>query len=124
DFLRALLDRTPPGTQPFCWLIADHRAQRRYGLGHAKPFPFPLRGAIRSGYLKRAATLRDLAAQCNLPAEALARTVEQFNAAADRGEDPAFGRGASAYNRVQGDAGHRPNPALGALRRAPFYAVR
>jgi hypothetical protein len=31
------------------WLIADHRAIRRYGMGYAKPFPRPLAPRLRSG---------------------------------------------------------------------------
>jgi succinate dehydrogenase/fumarate reductase flavoprotein subunit len=122
--MSALFARNPRATTPACWLIADHRAQRRYGLGWSKPFPFPVGPYLRAGYLKRAATLRDLAAQCNLPADTLAATIARFNENALRGEDPDFQRGASAYNRMQGDADHRPNPSLGVLSRAPFYALR
>lgn len=122
DFMAALLRAAPDA--PHAWLIADHRAQRRHGLGWAKPFPLPIGPALRSGYLKRAPSLAALAAACGLPAAALEATVTAFNAAARRGEDPAFGRGRSAYNRVQGDPAHIPNPALGPLERAPFYAVR
>lgn len=124
DFMAALFRATPPGRAPVAWLIADHRAQRRFGLGWAKPFPFPLRPYLASGYLRRGRTLAELAAACGLDPAALAATVARFNAGAARGEDPEFGRGRSAYNRVQGWPGQRPNPALGALERAPFYAVK
>lgn len=40
DFIAALLEATPPGEAPQAWLIGDSRALRRYGLGHARPFPF------------------------------------------------------------------------------------
>lgn len=123
DFMSALFRANPGQTAPRAWLIADHRAQRRYGLGWAKPFPLPLRPALRSGYLKRGDTLAALAANCNLPASALINEVESFNRHARQGQDPQFGRGASRYNRVQGDATHQPNPALGALETPPFYAV-
>ncbi len=125
DFMAALLRATPAGEDPVAWLIADHAAQRRWGLGWAKPFPFPLRPYLRSGYLKRGRTLADLAVACGLDPAALAATVARFNDGARRGADPDFGRGASAYNRVQGDAAAAgPNPALGPLERGPFYAVR
>lgn len=124
DFIRALLSVTPPGQAPVAWLIADRRAQRRWGLGHSRPFPFPLRGALRSGYLKQGRTLADLARACGLPADALTATVARFNAAAARGEDPDFHRGMSRYNQVQGDLAHAPNPSLAPLERGPFYAVR
>ena len=116
DVLKAMLDH---GT-PHAWLIADHRAQRRFGLGWAKPFPFPTFAARRAGYLKRGRTLAELAAACDLPAAALEATVERFNRFAREGRDPDFGRGLSTYNRVQGEAGQ----SLGPLDRAPFYAVR
>ncbi len=106
------------------WIIADARARRRFGLGAAKPFPFPDAPHLRSGYLLRAPDLRALARKAGLPEQALAETVETFNTHARQGNDPAFHRGASPYNRVQGDAGHGPNPALGPLEQAPFYAVK
>ncbi|PLL42776.1 FAD-binding dehydrogenase, partial [Klebsiella pneumoniae] len=40
DFIAALLAATPAGDTPQAWLLADRRALRRYGLGHARPFPF------------------------------------------------------------------------------------
>lgn len=124
DFMKALIEATPPGRIPACWLIADHAAQRRWGLGWAKPFPFPLRGAIRSGYLKRGRTLAELARICNIPEATLAATVARFNSHAAQGTDPDFQRGQSIYNSAQGDAGHGPNPSLAPLAKAPFYAVK
>ncbi|MEO3999628.1 FAD-dependent oxidoreductase [Mesorhizobium sp. CAU 1732] len=124
DFMQALIAVTPAGQPPFCWLIADHRAQRRWGLGWSKPFPFPLGPAVRSGYLKRGRTLFDLAQACGIPADVLADTVARFNADAAKGRDTEFHRGESAYNRVQGDADNQPNPSLAPLDRGPFYAVR
>lgn len=124
DFMKALIEVTPAGEPPQAWLIADHRAQRRWGLGWAKPFPFPLGHALRSGYLKKGRTLAELARACALPEAALAETVAGFNRHAAQGTDPLFHRGASAYNRVQGDPDHQPNPSLAPLERGPFYAVR
>lgn len=124
DFMKALIAATPAGQQPVAWLIADHAAQRRWGLGWTKPFPFPTGPAIRSGYLRRGRTLAGLADACGIPAEALAQTVATFNRHAARGEDPAFHRGETLYNRVQGDADHGPNPSLAPLAKGPFYAVK
>ncbi|MEZ5479120.1 MAG: FAD-binding protein [Thiolinea sp.] len=124
DFIKALFAATPTGQEPYAWLLADHKAQRRWGLGWAKPFPFPLAGYLRCGYLKRGRTLAELAQQCGIPADHLQATVERFNQAAAQGHDPDFQRGESPYNRVQGDPEHRPNPSLAALTQAPFYAVR
>lgn len=123
-FMQALIAATPAGALPTGWLIADHRAQRRWGLGWAKPFPFPLRPALRAGYLKRGRSLADLARACGIPAAALEATVARFNHGAAQGIDPDFHRGESAYNRAQGDADHDPNPSLAPLTRGPFYAVQ
>ncbi|WP_247188808.1 FAD-dependent oxidoreductase [Klebsiella pneumoniae] len=120
DFIAALLAATPAGDTPQAWLLADRRTLRRYGLGHARPFPFPPTAWLRTGYLQRGNTLAELAKQCAIDANALAETVERFNHFASAGEDVDFHRGASAYNRAQGD--HQVT--LGPLREGPFYAVR
>jgi succinate dehydrogenase/fumarate reductase flavoprotein subunit len=120
DFMSALLARG--GTH--AWIIADARARRRFGVGAAKPFPFPDRPHLASGYLRRAPSLAALAAEIDVPAAALEATVARFNAHAARGDDPDFRRGESPYNRIQGDATHGPNPSLGPIAHAPFYAVK
>lgn len=124
DFIKGLLAATPEGEVPTAWLICDHRAQRRYGLGCSRPFPFPTGPQVRKGYLYKADSLAELARQCGIDARQLEATVAAFNVAAEQGVDPEFRRGASAYNKAQGEALHGPNPSLGALRDGPFYAVR
>jgi succinate dehydrogenase/fumarate reductase flavoprotein subunit len=110
--------------ETFAWLVADHRAVRRYGIGHVKPFPLPLWPHLRSGYLKRGRTPAELAAVLGVDATTFARTLEEFNRTAAAGLDPAFGKGATPYNRYLGDQNHRPNPCVAPLDRAPFYAVK
>ncbi len=125
SFMRALFARTPPGQPVQAWLIADHRFQRRYGLGFAKPWPFPLRELLANGYLQRAGTPEALAHQCGIDPAGLARTLARTNAAAAQGHDPDFGRGETAYDRMQGDAEHSgPNRCVAPIVQAPFYAVR
>lgn len=124
DFMVQLFEAWPGTGTPYAWLICDHKAHRRFGLGWSKPFPFPPALYVRNGYLKRAATLAELAGICGIDASQLEATVAAFNADARQGEDSQFGRGKSAYNRTQGDPHQRPNPALGPLETAPFYAVR
>ncbi len=124
DFMRGLFAAVPPGEPVQAWLICDHRFIRRYGLGAAKPAPVPLGPSLASGYLQRGRDLPDLARRCGINAAALQETVRAFNHHAREGRDPAFGRGDTAYNRVQGDAGHRPNPCVAPIEHGPFYAVR
>jgi succinate dehydrogenase/fumarate reductase flavoprotein subunit len=124
DFMSALFTALPAGQPVQAWLLCDHRFVRRYGLGAAKPAPVPLHASLRSGYLKRGRTLDELARACGIDAEALLATVSAYNAAAREGRDPLFERGGTPYNRVQGDAAHRPNPCVAPIERGPFYAVR
>ena len=60
-----------------------------------------------------------------MDAEALSATVARFNAMAARGVDEDFQRGTTAYQHNIGDATlGLPNPNLGPLTQAPFYALR
>ena len=124
DFVSALIGTTPAGEEVCAWLICDHRFQRRYGLGFSKPFPFPTGPYRRSGYLKRAGSLAELAAQCGIDPQGLANTVAAYNSYAKDGFDPQFHKGSTPYNRVQGDARHMPNPCLAPIEDGPFYAVK
>lgn len=105
------------------WLILDSRHRRRYPLVTAPPRITPKKW-IRSGFLKRAGSLAELARQCELDPQALTATVERFNGMAHAGRDTDFGRGESSYDRHFGDETNRPNPNLGALEEGPFYALR
>lgn len=78
---------------------------------------------VESGYVTVADSLSELAVAIGVPAENLQGTVAEFNEYARRGEDPAFHRGDSAYDRYYGDPSHDPNPCLGSIEKAPFYAV-
>jgi succinate dehydrogenase/fumarate reductase flavoprotein subunit len=124
DVMRGLFAAVPPGEEVCAWLVCDHRFQRRYGLGFAKPFPFPLGPVLRSGYLARGNTPEELARACGLEPEGLAATLAEYNRHAQDGRDPAFNRGGTPYERVQGDADHAPNPCVAPIARAPFYAAK
>jgi succinate dehydrogenase/fumarate reductase flavoprotein subunit len=106
------------------WLICDHRFIRRYGLGFAKPAPFPLGRLVDNGYLHRGESPESLARSCGIDATALRDTVARFNHDARAGKDPEFGRGGTAYNRMQGDAANQPNPCIAPLDHGPYYAVK
>ena len=125
DFMRGLLAAVPPGREVAAWLVCDHRFQRRYGLGFAKPTPFPLGPVLRSGYLKRGATPEALARECGIEPAGLAATLAAWNRHAQEGRDPEFDRGGTPYERVQGDADYPgPNPCVAPIERGPFYAVK
>ena len=107
-----------------CWLVCDHATIRKYGLGFAKPFPVPLGLYLSVGYVQRGKTLKDLARIMGIDADALEKTVRDFNNDALRGEDKQFLRGSTAYNRFLGDPAHAPNPCVGPIRKPPYYAVK
>ncbi|HET9138585.1 3-oxosteroid 1-dehydrogenase [Actinophytocola sp.] len=106
------------------WLIADQRYRNRYtfaGLRPRQPFPGHW---YRHGTVHRAGTLEELATAIGAPPESLRATVTRFNEFAATGHDQDFRRGESGYDHYYGDPRNRPNPCLGRLDRAPFYAVR
>ena len=123
-FGAAMLEACRDGADVEAWIVCDHRAIRRFGLGALGPAPMRISPFLRSGYIKRGQTITGLAEACGIDAAQLERTVEEFNGPAQHGEDPKFHRGSDAYQRFSGAAGHKPNPCVGPLDQSPFYAVR
>lgn len=119
---RAMYARDTTARAVPCWLIFDDGYRRRYSHGLSRPGVLP-KGLLESGTLHRADTVEALATECGIDPAGLVDQIERYNRAAATGGDPEFGRGRSAYNRAMGDPGHRPNPSVGPLDRAPFYAV-
>lgn len=125
DYTLAMVEQVPDGDEVCSWLIADRRYLRYFPLGMAKPAPIPTWPYLRSGYLTRGRTIRELAERIGVDADGLERTVAAFNDGARRGVDPEFGRGTTPFSVRSGDADNPwPNPALAPLERAPFYAVK
>ena len=124
DFVRAMIAANEGQTDTYAFVICDRRAIRRYGLGYVKPFPFPLRTALKTGYLTQGDTLHELAQHAGIDAQGLEKTIAEFNADAREGRDSRFGKGSTAYNCFQGDPRHQPNPCVAPLLQPPFYAVK
>ncbi len=124
DFVQEMMKAARPGEEIAAFLLCDHRALRKYGLGCVPPFPMPLAHHLRTGYLKRGATLTELAVQAGIDPKGLEATIAAFNKTAADGQDPAFGKGSRAYNRYQGDALHGPNPCIAPIKDGPFYAIK
>ena len=106
------------------WVVCDHKAVRRFGLGALGPAPMRISPFLQSGYIKRGHTVQRLADACGIDPSGLERTIASFNGPARRGEDPEFNRGSDAYQRFNGAPGHTPNPCIAPLDTPPFYAVR
>jgi succinate dehydrogenase/fumarate reductase flavoprotein subunit len=106
------------------WLVCDKPTIAKYGLGYAKPAPMPLGGLVRNGYLVKGSTLAELAERAGIDPAGLERTVAEYNMGAVKGEDPAFHRGKTAFNRYLADPEHQPNPCVGPIQTGPFYALK
>lgn len=111
-------------TETACWLIADRPTIRKYGLGFAKPAPVPLGKFLSNGYLQTGNTLAELAQKCGIDPQGLEATIAEYNQHARKGEDPAFHKGSTAFNRYLADPEHKPNPSVGPVEQGPFYALK
>jgi hypothetical protein len=125
DFCQAMYRRCKEEGGEICgFFIADHKTFRKYGLGYARPSPVPYGAQIKTGYLKRGETLRDLAGEIGADPDQFEATVRNYNVDARKGQDPEFGRGSTSYNRSLGDPEHKPNPCVAPIENGPFYAVK
>lgn len=108
-----------------CFIVTDAVGLKRYGLGQVRMGTRDLAPFVADGHLLQGASLAELATAMGVPADALAATVAAMSEAARTGVDPAFGRGGTAYERHNGDPTRgTPNPTLGPIDGAPFYAMR
>ena len=105
------------------WFIMDARHRARYSWGTHLPRHTP-REWLESGYFTKAASIEELAMRIGVDPEELRKTVDRFNFLAARGKDEDYGKGERAYDRWYGDPTVRPNPCLGTVAEAPFYAVK
>jgi len=106
------------------WMVLDQRYRNRYlfaGLGPRQPFPGRW---YKHGTLFKSETVAGLAEQIGVAPAGLVETVERFNQLARTGVDTDFHRGDSAYDKYYGDPTNKPNPCLGPIDQAPFYAVK
>ena len=124
DFVQAMLTDCAgqPVTEAF--IVTSHRHLRKYGLGRVPAFPGRISPFLRSGYLLKGRTVRELADRIGAPPATLLETIDTFNSNARRGIDPEFGKGATLYEQAAGDPQQSPNPCLAPLDNGPFYAIR
>lgn len=113
-----------PGEHIPTWLVFDQRYKDRYmftGVGPRQPLPGRW---FKAGIAVKSSSLEGLAAKMDVPADGLQATVERFNGFARKGVDEDFQRGVSKYDHYYGDPRNKPNPSLGPLDKAPYYAVK
>ncbi|WP_068088903.1 FAD-dependent oxidoreductase [Novosphingobium rosa] len=120
-------DQLRTGANTPCWLVFDASFRRKFTAGGIMPTALMPDRRIPPDwwdhYIFRADTLAELAAKIEIDPARLEATVLRMNAYAKSGVDPEFGRGGNAYDRNFGDPSLKPNPCLGAIVKAPYYAV-
>lgn len=125
----AFARHTPEQPSSPLYMVFDADFRKKYLVGplmksaFRPDFTFP-KSWYEQGFLAKANTIDDLALQMKIDASGLKETVANMNTYAKTGKDPEFGRGDSAYDRYYGDVTVKPNPCLGPIAKAPFYAVR
>ncbi|MGF6995751.1 FAD-binding protein [Paraburkholderia sp. GAS32] len=105
------------------WVVMDSRQRKYYPWGSAMQGQIPQQW-LDSGYMIKAGSIEELAAKCGIDAAGLQETVTRFNGFCAAGVDSDYGRGSRAFDRCHGDPTIKPNPNLGPIEQAPFYAVR
>jgi len=98
-------------------LIFDETYRATYpmpGIPRDKPAPV---------WVAQGGSIAELAGRIGADPATLMDTVRRWNHACANGHDPDFGRGDDAYQQFCGDPAIRPNPSLGPLGQAPYYAV-
>ncbi len=120
-------DHKETGANLPCWHIFDSKFRAKFSSGGLMPLAHtPERKVPKDWwdhYVFRANTLEELARKIDIPVEALLDTVRKNNEYAKTGVDLDFGKGGNAYDQFFGDPTAQPNPNLGPIDKAPFYAV-
>ncbi|SEQ44025.1 3-oxosteroid 1-dehydrogenase [Solimonas aquatica] len=128
DFGKAMVaDQLKTGANMPCWLVFDATFREKFSAGGIMPnILMPDRKIPPDWwdhYIFRADSIEALAGKIGVPAETLKKTVANMNGYAKTGVDPEFGRGGNAYDQMFGDWNVKPNPCLGSIDKAPYYAV-
>jgi 3-oxosteroid 1-dehydrogenase len=105
------------------WALFDSQYIRNYMLagsmaGAKKPTKW-----FEDGFLRKAATIKELAGLIKVDPQTLQNTVERFNGFVAKNHDDDFNRGDRAYDRWLGDSFHEKNASLGSISEGPFYAM-
>ncbi len=102
-----------------CWAVFDSQAREKYPFGSLMPGQ-----EVPEALGVTANSLAELAERTGIDEQELARTIAKFNDYSTTGVDPEFQRGTFPWGALMcGDPLQQPNANLGALLKAPFYAV-
>ncbi|MET0588318.1 MAG: FAD-dependent oxidoreductase [Novosphingobium sp.] len=120
-------DHLRTGANMPCWLIFDAKFRKKFSAGGLMPTVHTPEAKVPADwwdhYVFRANSIDELARKIKVPVDALRQTVSNMNEYSKTGVDPEFGRGMNVYDQFFGDPSVTPNPNLGPIDTAPFYAV-
>ncbi len=121
-------DNEKTGANLPAWLIFDAEFRRKYPMGPLLPGMVRPDKSLPPDWLGtvyfRADSIEELARRIEVDVEGLRGTIERMNQFAAVGEDLEFGKGGNPFDRYYGDINVKPNPCLGPIAKAPFYAIR
>jgi succinate dehydrogenase/fumarate reductase flavoprotein subunit len=123
DFVLEMFRTQSVTAEQPCYLICDREFIRKHGLGMIRPGVGDLGRYITDGYLVSAESIAGLAVMIGVDADGLEATVHRFNDLAETGIDVDFHKGETDFERFYGDPGRQPNPCLGGILTAPYYAL-
>lgn len=120
-------DQEKTGANTPCWLVFDATFRKKWTVGGLMPSLIMPDWRVPKDcwdhYLFKADSIESLAYKIKVPVDKLKKTVANMNDYARTGEDPEFGRGSNPYDQMFGDPTVTPNPCLGPINKAPYYAV-
>jgi 3-oxosteroid 1-dehydrogenase len=127
-FGNAMLDdQVKTGANAPCWLVFDGTFRQKFTAGGFMPTAIMPDRAIPPDYwghyIFKAGSVAELARKIEIEPARLENVIARMNDYARSGKDPEFGRGDTAYDRNFGDPKVAPNPNLGSIDKAPYYAV-
>jgi len=106
------------------YLILDSRHRKYYMLAMNMMPRITPKSAYKEGFITKANSLPELARKMGIDEAGLVATAKRFSQFAKNGRDEDFGRGESAYDHFYSDPRVKPNPNLGPIEKAPFYALK
>ena len=111
------------------WQIFDANFRARYFVGPLYNSRFRPDWALpaswqEQGFMARADTIEELAEKIAVDPVGLRDTVDRMNGFAKTGRDLDLQRGDALYDRYYGDPRVQPNPCLGPIDCAPYYAIK